>query len=356
MQRSGCALNRRPGVVWAAMLSASLLAGACAPPPPTVAELSGSTMGTTYSVKLFPPPDAATAGELRRQISLHLTAINRQMSTYLADSDLSRFNRALSTDWQPVPAELSRLVARARAISAQTDGAYDITVGPLVELWGFGSQGRRDKPPTSIEIAERLSLVGFGKLQTRDAPPALRKSTPGLQVDLSSIAKGWAVDQLAGLLDRRGLQNYLVEIGGEAYARGDKGPGGPWRIAIEQPVAGRRAIQRTAALRDRAVATSGDYRNFFEDNGRRYSHTLDPRTGQSVRQRLAAVTVFADNCTDADAWATALLALGEQAGRTTADQLGILALFIVRDGEALTEFSSAALRTSGLLGNAPVAN
>ena len=129
--------------------------------------------------------------------------------------------------------QLSQLVAHARAISAQTDGAYDVTVGPLVELWGFGSQGPRDKPPKPLEIAERLELVGFGKLQTRDAPPALRKRVPGLQVDLSSIAKGWAVDQLASLLDRRGLQNYLVEIGGEVLAVGRRPDGKPWRVRCE---------------------------------------------------------------------------------------------------------------------------
>ena len=332
-----------------AVLGAALLAGACGEPPPSVAELSGPTMGTTYSVKLFPAPGAAMGRDLQRQIDGRLEAINRQMSTYLADSDLSRFNHSQTTDWQAVPAGLSALVARALAVSEQTGGAYDITVGPLVELWGFGSQGPRDTPPSVAEIAARLHLVGFRKLQTRDAPPALRKSVPGLQVDLSSIAKGWAVDQLAGLLDRHGVQNYLVEIGGEVYARGSKGPGGPWRIALERPLTDRRTIHRTVALHDQAVATSGDYRNFFEDAGQRYSHTLDPRSGRSVRQRLASVTVFADHCTDADAWATALLALGEQDGRATADRLGIRALFISRDDQGLAEFSSAALRASGLL-------
>ncbi len=333
----------------ATLLWAALLTGACSEPPPSVAELSGPTMGTTYSVKLFPAPDAATAESLRTQIDARLEAINRQRSTYLPDSDLSRFNRSPSTDWQPVPAELGVLVARAQRISAQTDGAYDVTVSPLVELWGFGSQAPRDTPPTSAAIAERLQLVGFRKLQARDTPPALRKQVAGLQVDLSSIAKGWAVDQLADLVEQHGVKNYLVEIGGEVFARGDKGADGPWRIAVEKPLAEQRDVHRAVAIRNLAVATSGDYRNFFEEGGQRYSHTLDPLTGLSVRQRLAAVTVFAANCTDADAWATALLALGEKDGRTTADRLGIMALFITRDEQDLVEFQSAALRAAGHL-------
>ncbi len=313
-------------------------------------------MGTTYSVKLYPAPSATLGKALRRQIESRLEGINRQMSTYLADSDLSRFNRAQTTDWHAVPAELSALVARALTISRETDGAYDVTVGPLVELWGFGSQGPRDTPPKNAAISERLQLVGFRKLEARDSPSALRKRVPGLQVDLSSIAKGWAVDQLAGLLDRHGVPNYLIEIGGEVFARGDKGPGGPWRIAVEKPLTEQRAIHRTVALDNLAIATSGDYRNYFEDAGQRYSHSLDPRTGKSVRQRLAAVTVFAENCADADAWATALLVLGEREGRETAERLGIKALFISRDRQGLIEFSSAALRASGLLGDAVAAH
>ncbi len=308
-------------------------------------------MGTHYSVVLAPPPDAATRDSLAALIAQRLEQINGEMSTYREDSSLSRFNRSTSTDWQAVPAALSDLVARANAISAQTEGAYDITVGPLVELWGFGASGRRDTPPPAAQIAARLAAVGFDKLEVRTQPPALRKRIPGLQVDLSSIAKGWAVDEIAALLDAHDIRGYLVEIGGDLVVRGDKGGGRPWRVAIERPLADRRAVQRIVALRDVAVATSGDYRNFFASGGQHYTHTIDPRTGHSVQHTLAAVTVFAGRAADADAWATALLALGDRDGPATAERAGIRALFVVRDAGGLREIRSSALQRAGLLGD-----
>lgn len=324
---------------------------ACEATPPDIAELSGETMGTQFSVKLVPPPDAARAATLQRQIESRLDGINQLMSTYRDDSTLSRFNRSRSTDWQPVALELARLTARANAVSAATDGYYDVTVGPLIELWGFGAGGRRDTPPDAEQIAALRARVGYRHLAVREAPPALRKALPDLAVDLSSIAKGWAVDELARLLDNAGHDSYLIDIGGDIRARGDKGPGRPWRVAIERPVTGaaERLVQRLIDARDIGIATSGDYRNYFAHEGDRFSHTLDPRSGRPVRHRLASVTVFAADCTTADAWATALLALGETAGPQTAERIGIRALFIVRDGERLIETQSSALRDSGLL-------
>jgi thiamine biosynthesis lipoprotein len=325
-----------------ALLGFTLLTG-CGKPDIPVAELTGQTMGTGYSVKLAPAPDAPVRHELQRAIDARLAAINRQMSTYLADSDLSRFNAAPTTEWWPVPAELVELVGRAAGISDLTDGAFDVTVGPLVDLWGFGSKGGRATPPNAREIADLMPLVGYRKLDTRRAPPALRKSVGGLQIDLSSIAKGWAVDQIAGLLTGLGYANFLVEIGGEVYARGEKQPGQAWHIAIEKPLPGRRQVQRVIALNDMALASSGDYRNYYSAGERRYSHTIDPRTGQSVRHRLAAVSVLADNCAEADAWATALMALGERLGPATARREDIKALFLVRRDQGLHEIASDAL-------------
>ena len=334
----------------AAVLLASVLLAACGEPPPEVAELAGRTMGTGYSIKLSPAPDPGLRPSLQRQVEQRLDEINGQMSTYLSDSDLSRFNQTQDTDWQPQPEPVIELVEQARHISQLTGGRYDITVGPLVNLWGFGNSGSRETPPTPGQVADALQRVGYQKLETRRHPTALRKGVPGLEVDLSSIAKGWGVDQIAQLLQAKGISNFLVEIGGELRAQGEKASGKPWRIAVEQPSFESRSVQRVIALHDTAMATSGDYRNFFTDDGSVYSHTIDPLTGQPVQQRLASVSVLADDCATADAWATALLALGEQQALKLADSQNIKALFIIRSGSGLAEKASRALTDSGLLG------
>ena len=330
------------------LLFVLLLLSGCGQPPPEIAELSGGTMGTSYSIKLSPAPPVSRLDELQRSVERRLETINRQMSTYQPDSDLMRFNRSADTDWQAQPAAIVELVERASAISVLSDGRYDVTVGPLVNLWGFGNSGERESAPAADEVRETLARVGHRQLETRSRPPGLKKNHPQLEVDLSSIAKGWAVDQLAELVQSAGFGDFLVEIGGELRAYGQKAPGVPWRIAIEQPSYEARMVQRIIALQDVAMATSGDYRNFFTDNGQRYSHTIDPKTGQPVHHRLASVTVLAEECTTADAWATALLALGEQLGPDLADAQGLKALFIVRVGEGLREQFSRAWLDAGL--------
>ena len=305
-------------------------------------------MGTSYSIKLSPPPPATRLAELQRSVATRLEKINGQMSTYLPDSDLMQFNRSASTDWQAQPAAIVELVDRASAISLLSKGRYDITVGPLVNLWGFGNSGERESAPAAGEVRDTLARIGHHQLETRPEPPALKKDHPQLEVDLSSIAKGWAVDQIAELVRSAGFSDFLVEIGGELRARGQKAAGTPWRIAIEQPTYEARAIQRIIELQDIAMATSGDYRNFFTVDGQHYSHTIDPKTGHPVRHRLASVTVLAEDCTTADAWATALLVLGEQLGPELADAQGLKALFIVRKGEGLREQFSRAWIEAGL--------
>lgn len=331
----------------------NLLAAGCTQEVAGVTELRGNTMGTTYSVQLAPPPNRDRLDGLQQQIEQRLKTVNAQMSTYIADSALSQFNRSLSLDWHSVPAPVAELVHRANRISELSAGRYDVTLGPLIELWGFGGSGRRTETPSNEQITAALATVGYYHVQTRQAPPGLRKSLPRLKLDLSSIAKGWAVDQLAVLLVEAGFDNYLIEIGGDLFARGDKGRGQPWRVAVERPGNGPRQIYRTFEIRDAAVATSGDYRNFFAVDGQHYSHTLDPLTGRPVRDRLAAVTVVAGNATDADAWATALLALGEHEGPQLADKLGIKALFIIRTEDGLVDVYSHPLQlaqASGALG------
>ena len=335
----------RTGPCW--LVLTTLLVG-CSESPPPIAELSGQTMGTGYSIKLSPAPDEDQRALLQKEVESRLEAIDAQMSTYRADSDLMRFNLARSTDWLAVPESLVELVRRAAAISRLSEGRYDVTVGPLVNLWGFGSEGPRDSPPAAANIAQTLARIGYQHLEARRSPPGLRKAIPGLQLDLSSIAKGWAVDELTRLLQNQGYKDFLIEIGGEVRAQGTKVSGQPWRIAVERPLPDQRTVQGAIEVRDFAVATSGDYRNFFEDAGRRYSHTIDPLSGQAVQHRLAAVTVVADECTDADAWATALMALGDQRGPALADALGLKALFNIHGERGWRTEISRALQTAAV--------
>ncbi|MCG6943328.1 MAG: FAD:protein FMN transferase [Thiohalocapsa sp.] len=305
-----------------------LLAG-CGPREQTLA-LAGSTMGTTWSVQVPHPAADLDQAKLYEDISAVLEEVNGRMSTYQPSSELSRFNTATTTDWFPVSAELERLVATALAVSKATGGAFDVTVGPLVNLWGFGPEVHPDEIPPQADIDAARARVGWHRLHTRAAPPALRKDRPDLYVDLSAIAKGHGVDRVAELLEGKGLTDYLVEIGGELRGRGVNAQGEPWRIAIERPDPGRRAALRVVALTDQAMATSGDYRNFFEVNGKRYSHTIDPATGRPVVHDLASVTVVAERCGDADAWATSLLVLGPQKGMALANKRGLATLFVER--------------------------
>ena len=291
-------------------------------------------MGTSYSVQIVAPPAELDRAALAEAITARLAEINRLMSTYQPSSELSRFNNSQTTEWFLVSPELVAVVAAAQRVSAASAGAFDITVGPLVNLWGFGPTPSAEDLPTAGDLQAARARVGWRQLEVQSQPPALRKSRADLSVDLSAIAKGYAVDQLAGLVEAHGLEDYLVEIGGELRGRGVNGRSEPWRIAIERPDANQRAVFEVVALRDISMATSGDYRNFVEIDGKRYSHTIDPASGRPVSHRLASVTVLADDCMQADAWATALLVLGPERGLELAEQLGLAALFIehARDG------------------------
>ncbi|MBK9384439.1 MAG: FAD:protein FMN transferase [Planctomycetes bacterium] len=296
-------------------------------------------MGTTWSVQL-----ALEAGRhmaeaelvaLQTALKAELVRVNDEMSTYLETSELARFNASTSTDWQPVSAPLAQICAQALQVGAKSDGLYDVTVAPLVELWGFGPGPNKGRTtvPSDAEITAVLAVVGQAKLEVRTDPPALKKSVGGLKVDLSSIAKGHGVDRLAARLDSSGFSAWFVEIGGEVRTRGEKTKGQPWRLGIERPSSGERALQRLVELRDAAVATSGNYRNFFESGGQRYAHTLDPRTGRPAASAPASVSVFASTCAEADAWATALMALGADRGFEVAEREQIAALFLLPDAQ-----------------------
>jgi thiamine biosynthesis lipoprotein len=300
-------------------------------------ELAGATMGTRFSVKLVAPGEAIDKNALQRQLVQTLARIEERMSTYVADSELSRFNASSSTDWIAVSDELCSIVESAIGISQLTGGAFDITVGPLVNLWGFGPDGIATEPPSEEDILRARHRVGFEKLDANCSAPAIRKLQPDVYVDLSAYAKGYAVDQLAELLDQAAFKDYLVEIGGELRMRGHNSSAEEWAIAVEKPIGYERDIQTVVRLTDSAMATSGDYRNYFEHHGNRYSHTIDSRTGRPVIHNLAAVTVVSDTAAFADAIATALLVLGMEHGFEFAERENIAAYFLLRNESGIEE-------------------
>lgn len=306
--------------------------------------LHGRTMGTSYSIQVVNPPINLDRQLLQTEIDRELEWVNDLMSTYREDSELSRFNHNRSEDWFAVSPALAFLVEQAQEISVTSNGAFDTTVGPLVNLWGFGPDGSPGAMPSDSQIAKARRRIGHAKLQARTDPPALRKSEPELYLDLSAIAKGYGVDRVADLLDRARLHNYLVEIGGELRGHGHNGSGQAWRIAVERPDPGAREVQSVVELRNGAMATSGDYRNFIERDGALYSHTIDPRTGRPVEHNLASVTVLAPTAARADALATAFLALGPDEGLALAESLQTAALFILRTSNGFQERQTSLFR------------
>ena len=299
--------------------------------------LSGSTMGTYFKVTVPSLPRSIHQDELKASLEDLLELTNAQMSTYISDSELSRFNQYKKTDWFPVSSETALVVKEALHIHSLTEEAFDITVGPLVNLWGFGPSGGKGKIPSQERIRITLEKVGSRHLQYRLAPPSLRKDIVDLYLDLSGIAKGFAVDHLADHLESIGLTDYLVDIGGEMKARGRKRDGIPWKIAIERPVVDKQEIQQIINLSDKAIATSGDYRNYFDKEDQRFSHEVDPKTGKPIEHLLASVTVLDSTCMRADALATAFMVLGPQVGYRLAERESLSALFIIKGEDGFFE-------------------
>ena len=294
-------------------------------------------MGTTYMVKLT---DADLSHEqlvsLQQQVQDLLDGLNAALSTYIPESEISRLNSTRSTEAYPVSPMLAGITEFALDLSRRTGGAFDPTVGPLVGLWGFGSEAR-ETPPTSEELASIATSIGYEKLHVLPAP-ALRKDSAELQLDLSAIAKGYAVDEMANLLRAGGFTNYYVDIGGDGMAGGVSPRHQPWRIGIEVPAYGAAPganLHTTVPLADQAIATSGDYRQFRRDeDGAVRAHIIDPRTHRPAEHALASVTVVANSCMAADAMATALYVLGPEAGMALVEESPATeALFIERDGD-----------------------
>ncbi len=334
------ARHRIVGVVGAA-LTVGALSACGGDQGAKMLQVSGSTMGTTYRVKIVDKPAAMGADTLESAVADILEQVNGRMSTYRSDSELSRLNHNPSTDWIDVSKQLLDVVEAGARVSRLSAGAFDVTVGPLVALWGFGSQQETHDPPAHRDIAKVLSRIGYRKISLRRTPPGIRKARKDVYVDLSAIAKGYAVDRIAAHLEAQGADNYLVEIGGDLRVKGRNREGRPWLIAIEKPTDSGRVIQRAIRTTGHAIATSGDYRNFFEKDGKRYSHTIDPASGMPVSHRLASVTVLSPEAMSADALATALMVLGPEDGYSLAQRLGITAHFITRDEQGFSEKSTS---------------
>ena len=303
-------------------------------------ELVGNAMGTSYKVVLVEPPDALAEEELEADIVASLRAVDELASTWRDDSELSALNANPSIDWIVVSAELCDALDQALSVSRETGGAFDVTVGPLVNLWGFGPDGQVLEPPSDEAVEAARQSVGFDKIEADCEARLVRKDFAALYVDLSGWAKGHAVDELARVLDANGLGNYLVEIGGEVRVRGHNSENRKWAIAIEAPSTSKRVPHAILRVTDTGVATSGDYRNFFAHGGRNYSHTIDTRTGHPVTHDLAAVTVVSPSTAYADAMATALLVLGPEAGPNLATKLGVAGYFLVRTQTGIREITT----------------
>jgi len=298
-----------------------------------VRRFEGETMGTTWSVNAVLPAHADER-QIEHGIQAEVDRVVAQMSTYEPDSDLSRFNRAPAGTWQVLPPEFYGVLRYALSLAKDSGGAYDPTVGPLVNLWGFGPDKRPRDPPGTAELAAARARVGWQRIKLDDATH--RAFQPGgVYVDLSSVAKGFGVDQVARFLDTQGVKAYLVEVGGELRAHGRKPDGSAWHVGIERPGAASAAVDnvdevgRIVSLDDTAIATSGDYRHFFESGGKFYSHHIDPRTGNPVAHRIASVSILAGDCMHADSLGTTMTVLGPEEGMAYAKEHGLAVLFVL---------------------------
>ncbi|RYU57793.1 FAD:protein FMN transferase [Methylolobus aquaticus] len=327
-------------------LSLALTLISCQPAEPELA-LEGEIQGTTYHVKVISNGTPVSRETLHAQIKAAFADIDRKLSNYRDDSEISQLNARHTTDWVEVSPEIAEVVDIARQVYHRSNGCYDLTVKPLFDLWGFSRHENR--VPSDEEIRQALAHVGMSRIEVDRQNHRLRKSDPEIRIDLSSIAQGYSVAVVAGLLERQGLNAYMVEIGGELKVRGRKADGSPWRIAIEKPTPFTREVQRVLEFhqeRGTAVMTAGTYRNFFEDRGTVYSHILDPRTGRPVTHHLLSVSVLHEDPTWADAWDTALLCVGEAEAARIAEAEKLKALLIYQEGKDLKEHMSSTFLTT----------
>lgn len=301
---------------------------------PSVYHITGPTMGTVFSVKVLPQEPGEDRGEeLARVIQEQIDSVNAKMSTYQDDSELSRFNQSTSTDPVSLSEDTFQVFELAHEISVATNGAFDVTVGPLVNAWGFGPGGFAIEPPSPEQLQALHERVGYDKLELDPRAKTIRKRQADVYADLSAIAKGYGVDKVFEALRALGYENIMVEVGGEVRALGHNDSGRVWQIGIERPVSEQRAIERIVPLDGLAMATSGDYRNYVEQNGVRMSHIIDPRTNRPITHKLASASVLHRECAVADGYATAMMVLGPEEAYETAVREDLAVLLIVRNDD-----------------------
>ena len=296
---------------------------------------SGTTMGTTYSVSIVDKPEKFLTTHIHISVDSLLVEINNQMSTYIPNSEISKFNSNQDTSWFKVSKDFALLVHEAKKLSVESNNAYDVTIGPLVNLWGFGAEEYSEEIPDEKKITEVKKIIGTDKIEVNLDNSSIKKNLPSLYLDLSSIAKGFGVNQVGLLIEDAGFENYMVEIGGEVRTKGFNDKGENWKIGISAPES--RNLQKVIAITDMSVATSGDYQNYKEENGVRYSHLIDPRIGKPITHNLASVTVLHENCGTADALATAINIMGPEDGYSFAVKKELPIFMIVRDSNTFVE-------------------
>ncbi|MEM1287438.1 MAG: FAD:protein FMN transferase [Pseudomonadota bacterium] len=299
---------------------------------PQVLSIAGETMGTTYSITAIDPTNDVTVDAVQAAVEATLGVVNGQMSNWDPNSEISQFNAAQTTEAIEISEELALVMDVANAVHTQSDGQFDVTLGPLIGLWGFGQRTPDSPIPDDAAIEAAMQIVGQADLLslTMD-PPTMAKASADTEVFLAAIAKGYGVDQIGATLEGLGLEDYLVEIGGDLLTSGKNSEGEDWRIGIERPEPGGSDVEEIVSVSGLGMATSGDYRNFFEVDGVRYSHIIDANTGRPITHATASVTVLAEDAMLADAWATALLVLGEERGMEISRELDLASFFIVRD-------------------------
>ncbi|EKZ5694223.1 FAD:protein FMN transferase ApbE [Klebsiella quasipneumoniae] len=336
----------------AALLGACVLFSGCdsattpATPASTATVLDGKTMGTFWRVSVI-GVDEAKAQALRAKVQAQLDADDRLLSTWKNDSALMRFNHAADTRPWPVSEAMADIVTLSLRIGAKTHGAMDITVGPLVNLWGFGPDKQPVATPDAQAIAAAKARTGLQHLQVinQSGRQFLQKDIPDLFVDLSTVGEGYAADHLARLMEQEGISRYLVSVGGALVSRGMNGEGKPWRVAIQKPTDRENAVQAIVDINGHGISTSGSYRNYYELDGKRISHVIDPQTGQPITHKLVSVTVIAPTALEADGWDTGLMVLGPEKAQQVVREQDLAVYMIVKEGEGFKTWMSPQFRT-----------
>ena len=305
--------------------------------------LFGKTMGTSYNIAIIHPEKLNIDKDLlQSNIDSLLKHLNQQVSTYIKESQISQFNQFKSTEWIVIDKEFYSILQAAHKISEISDGAYDATISPLIDLWGFGTKNL-EKPPSETQVKSAMTNIGHQMLKFNSATHAIKKTNPNVRIDLSGIAKGYAVDIISNFLKDQGLENHLVEIGGELKANGFNQNNKKWRIAIEQPDLNINIAEHGIHITNQAIATSGDYRNYYIENGIRLSHIIDPKTGYPIAHKLASISVLHESAMYADGYATAILVLGETAGKVFAKEQNLDVFMVIRKNDKYEFWSNSRL-------------